>query len=131
VDWSLAAIIGILGIVIAVIGIAVTVIGPGRIRRWIGPGEPEPYYVPGTQERVLENDPIVGPIWKAEQEAGNPTSWVLTHQAPAKEGQGYEYLRANRRKIVCRSKTFAHGDEVALMVCRQQRTVLDGQEVER
>jgi len=121
----------IIGTVVAILGIAFQTIGYDRVRRWVRLGEPEPYYVSATQGRALDNDPIVGPILKAEQEAGSTTAWLLTHATAEKESRGYEYLRTKRRKIVYRSKTLAHGEELVLMVRRQQGPVLDGGEVER
>ena len=80
--------------------------------------EPEPYIVAGVKREDLENDPHVGPLMKSEEEAGNKTNFFQAHSASPKLREGYEYLRVGRAKIMYRSKTLAHGDELVLMVKR-------------
>ena len=103
---------------IGLMGIAVGVVGSERIRRWIRLEEPEPYFVAGVQDHVIDKDPVVGPIVKAEKALGNKTLWVQSHQALARKLDGCDYLRAGRRRIMFRSKQMAHGDSVVLMVRR-------------
>lgn len=112
----LLAIAAFLGALVGVLTLGFQVIGIERIRRWVRLEEPEPYYVSSTSGRDFENDTVVAALVKLEHEAGNQTSWQAAHLAPARLNEGFEYLRTNHRKIVHRSKTYAHGDEVVLMV---------------
>ena len=118
-EISITEVATVVGIIAALATTAVIVIGPDRIRRIrvrFRLAEPEPYFVARTDGRWLEkNDTVVGPILKAEREAGNVTSWPLA-QTP--ESPGYEYLRTERRKIMYRSKTLAHSEVIVLMVRR-------------
>ena len=102
----------LLGLATAVFG------GVERIRIWLNLAEPEPYYTAAFREKDLLNEPVVGPLYKTEKEAGNTPGWKPLHLGPSKENEGYEYIRNKRRKIVYRSKTMAHGDDHVLMVRR-------------
>ena len=102
----------------AVTGVAIQLIGVQRVRRALWLEEPEPYFVASQIGSDFENDPVVGPLVKAEREAGNKVEWQLAHLAPRKESEGYEYLRTDHRRIVFRSRTLAHAEENILMVKR-------------
>ena len=110
-DWITSLIVGLLGIVVGVIG-------RKQIRRWTRLDEPEPYFVSSILREALQKDSVVWPLLRAEEEAGNHWGFQSMHQAPTKEREGLEYVRAGRQKIVYRSKTLAHDHEIVLMVQR-------------
>lgn len=105
-------------LILAVLAIAVPLIGFARIRRWVRIDEPKPYVVKRNDIPWLEeHDSEVGPILKAEREAGSGFDWRST---PTQESGGWEYLRTERQKIVYRSDQLAHSKEIVLMVRRTQ-----------
>ena len=105
-------------LILAVLAIVVRVTGLARIRRWVRFVEPEPYVVARNDVFWLEKrDSVVGPILKAEREAG---SWFDWRSTPTQESGGWKYLRTKRRKIVYRSDELAHSKDIVLMVGRRE-----------
>ncbi len=109
----------VIAAVAALLGFVIKLIGWERVRQLLPWVEKEPYVVDLHYKYCPENDPKFGEIFQAAKDAGRNPQWFPVGSRQTKMREGFELLRTRGgRRIIYRSKTLAHGDEIVMMALR-------------
>ena len=101
---------------VTILWVATGLIGLERVRQLFRLAEKPPYSVSLRGQQYPEQEPVIGEIFRDARDAGRDPGWFGDQIERSKINEGFEPLRTkDRRKIVYRSKTLAHSDELVLM----------------
>ncbi len=112
-------IILLIAALVTILWVATGLIGLERVRQWLRLVEKPPYVVAHRYKQCPEDDPVIGKVFQAARDAGRNPQWFPVDIEQTKMREGFALLRTQGgRRIIYRSKTLAHGDEIVMMALR-------------